>query len=155
MTANRANFPIASMCTVFGVSRSGCYAWRVRRPSARAMADRALSDRIAASHERSGGTYGAPRVHADLGADGVCVGRQRVERLMKQAGLAGVSRRRSTRTTIRDQRVRPANGLVDRTFLAEKPNQLWVADITCVPTWAGFLYLAVVLDAFSRVRHCA
>ncbi len=150
MTANQANFPVASMCVVFGVSRSGYYAWRDRQPSARAVADRALSDRIAVSHERSGGTYGVPRVHADLGADGVCVGRKRVERLMKQAGLAGVSRRRSTRTTIRDQRVRPANDLVDRNFFAEKPNQLWVADITYVPTWAGFLYLAVVLDAFSR-----
>jgi putative transposase len=138
------------MCAVFGVSRSGFYAWRDRRPSARRVADDALSDRVAAAHERSGGTYGAPRVHADLAAEGVRVGRKRVERLMKQAGLAGVSRRRSPRTTIRDARVRPASDLVDRNFFAEKPNQLWVADITYIPTWAGFLYLAVVLDAYSR-----
>jgi putative transposase len=150
MTANQAVFPIALMCGVFGVSRSGFYAWRDRRPSARRVADDALSLRVATAHERSGGTYGAPRVHADLAAEGVRVGRKRVERLMKQAGLAGVSRRRSPRTTIRDARVRPASDLVDRNFFAEKPNQLWVADITYIPTWAGFLYLAVVLDAFSR-----
>jgi putative transposase len=150
MTANQAEFSVSLMCAVFGVSRSGFYAWRDRRPSARRIEDDALSDRIAASHERSGGTYGAPRIHADLAADGVHIGRKRVEKLMRQAGLAGVSRRRSTRTTIRDERVRPASDLVDRNFFAEKPNQLWVADITYIPTWAGFLYLAVVLDAFSR-----
>ena len=78
------------------------------------------------------------------------MGRKRVERLMKTAGIAGVSRRKSARTTARDERLRPASDLVDRNFHADEPNRLWVADITYVPTWAGFLYLAVVLDAFSR-----
>lgn len=101
-------------------------------------------------HDRSGGTYGAPRIHADLVEAGVSVGRKRVERLMRAAGIAGVSRRRFARTTIRDERVRPAADLVDRDFSAERPDALWVADITYIATWTGFLYLAVVLDAFSR-----
>jgi putative transposase len=150
MTANQAVHPIEVMCAVLGVSRSGFYAWRTRRPSARARADAELADRIRTVHERSAGTYGAPRIHAELADAGVRVGRKRVERLMRGAGLAGVSRRRRASTTIRDERVRPAADLVDRRFQAEKPNQLWVADITYIPTWAGFLYLAVVLDAFSR-----
>lgn len=87
---------------------------------------------------------------ADLAAAGVRVGRKRVERLIKQAAIQGVSRRKATRTTFRDDRVRPASALVDHNVSAEKPDQLWVADITYIPTWAGFLYLAVVLDAFSR-----
>ena len=97
-----------------------------------------------------GGTYGVPRVHAELEAEGVRVGRKRVARLMRGAGLAGVSRRKGARTTQRRQEARPAPDLVDRNFTAEAPDRLWVADITYVPTWAGFLYLAVALDAFSR-----
>lgn len=150
MTTNQACFPIKAMCQVFGVSRSGFYAWRDRVPCARRAEDAALSQRIAAIHVASRQTYGAPRIHAELRENGMAIGRKRVERLMKAGGLVGVSRRRSTRTTIRDQRVRPALDLVDRNFYAEAPNQLWVADITYIPTWAGFLYLAVVLDAFSR-----
>ena len=150
MTANQAVFPIARMSALFGVLRSGFYAWQQRPLSNRAVADAELTKRIAACHQHSGGTYGAPRIHAELADAGTCVGRKRVERLMKQAGITGVSRRGSTRTTIRDQRVRPACDLVDRNFHADRPDQLWVADITYVPTWAGFLYLAVVLDAFSR-----
>jgi putative transposase len=150
MTANQAVFPIASMGAVLGVSRSGFYAHRSRPASARALADAELTEKIAAFHERSQGTYGAPRIHADLAEAGISVGRKRVERLMQQAGLAGVSRRRFARTTIRDERVRPAADLVDRDFMAEKPDKLWVADITYIATWTGFLYLAVVLDAFSR-----
>ena len=132
------------------VSRSGFYAWRSREPSSRDVADQELSKLIREIHDASRQTYGTPRVHAELAARGVHVGRKRVERLMKQAGLVGVSRRRSVRTTVRDDRVRPSADLVDRNFYAEKPNELWVADITYVPTWAGFLYLAIVLDAFSR-----
>ena len=150
MTANQAVFPIEVMCAVLGVSRSGFYAWRSRRPSARAEADRALTERIRRVHRHADGTYGAPRVHAELADVGVRVGRKRVERLMRQAGLVGVSRRRHARTTIRAARVRPAADLVDRNFQVEAPNQLWVADITYVPTWTGLLFLAVVLDAFSR-----
>lgn len=150
MTANQALYPIETMAKTLGVSRSGFYAWSSRSPSARAMADGDLAGRIKAIHQTSRQIYGAPRVHAELADAGVHVGRKRVERLMKAAGLKGVSRRRGTRTTIRDERLRPASDLVDRNFYAHEPNMLWVADITYVPTWAGFLYLAVVLDAFSR-----
>jgi putative transposase len=150
MTANQAMFSIATLSKTLGVSRSGFYAWRERAASARSKADAALSERIKAIHKASSETYGAPRIHAELVDDGIRVGRKRVERLMKAAGLTGVSRRKSTRTTVRDARLRPASDLVDRNFHADEPNRLWVADITYVPTWAGFLYLAVVLDAFSR-----
>ena len=101
-------------------------------------------------HAVSRGTYGAPRVHAELRAEGRAVSKKRIARLMRVAGIAGVSRRRGVITTRRDRDARPAPDLVDRNFTAERPNQLWVADITYVPTVAGFLYLAVVLDAFSR-----
>ena len=150
MTANQAMYPIETMAKTLGVSRSGFYAWSSRSPSARSMADGDLTGRIKTIHQASRQIYGAPRVHAELADAGVHVGRKRVERLMKAAGLKGVSRRRSTRTTIRDDRVRPASDLVDRNFYAHQPNALWVADITYVPSWGGFLYLAVVLDAYSR-----
>lgn len=150
MTANQAMFSITSMSKTLGVSRSGFYAWRERAAPARWKADASLTQRIRAIHAASSETYGAPRIHAELIDEGIRVGRKRVERLMKAAGLAGVSRRRSARTTVRDDRLRPASDLVDRNFHADAPNRLWVADITYVPTWAGFLYLAVVLDAFSR-----
>ena len=150
MTANQAVYPIETMAKTLGVSRSGFYAWYSRSPSARSMADGDLTGRIKTIHHASRQSYGAPRVHAELADAGVRVGRKRVERLMKAAGLKGVSRRRGTRTTIRDERLRPASDLVDRNFYAHEPNVLWVADITYVPTWTGFLYLAVVLDAFSR-----
>jgi putative transposase len=143
-------YPIATMCRLLGVSASGYHAWQERRPSPRACADVALLDRIRQIHVTSQGTYGAPRIHAELAAEGTHVGRKRVARLMRTAGLAGVSRRRWTCTTRRDARARPAPDLVDRDFSADRPDRLWVADITYVPTWAGFLYLAVVLDAFSR-----
>jgi putative transposase len=150
MTANQAVFPVSTMSAVLGASRSGFYARRRRPPSARTLADAELTERIVTFHDRSNGTYGAPRIHADLAEAGVHVGRKRVERLRRAAGIAGVSRRRFARTTIRDERVRPAADLVDRDFTAEKPDQLWVADITYIATWTGFLYLAVVLDACSR-----
>ena len=150
MTANQAVFPIRTMCRAFGVSRAGFYAWRDREPSQRARNDAVLTTRIRAIHEASRESYGAPRIHAELKEAGVGVGRKRIARLMKEEGLAGISRRRGMRTTFRDERVRPASDLVDRNFRAEAPDRLWVADITYVPTWAGFLYLAVVLDAFSR-----
>ena len=149
MSTNRAAFPIATMCRVLAVSASGYYAW-IRRPrSARALADAALTLKIRAAHSASKGTYGAPRIHAELIGQGVRIGKKRIARLMRAAGLAGVSRRRGVVTTWRDGG-RQAPDLVDRNFTADRPNVLWVADITYVPTWAGFLYLAVVLDAFSR-----
>jgi putative transposase len=138
------------MCRVLEVSTSGYYAWCKRSPSARAQADAELTSRMNAIHERSHETYGAPRVHAELEAEGIQVGRKRVARLMRTAGLVGVSRRKWITTTVRDRNARPAPDLVERNFVAPGPNRLWVADITYIPTWAGFLYLAVVLDAFSR-----
>lgn len=150
MTANQADFPVETMAKAMKVSRSGFYAWMRREPSGRDLADQELTAKIRRIHAASKRTCGAPRIHAELSAEGVHVGRKRVERLMKADGLAGVSRRKGARTTIRDERVRPACDLVDRNFYAEKPDQLWVADLTYVPTWAGFLYLAVVIDAFSR-----
>ena len=148
MSENQA-YPVATLCRVLGVSSSGYYAWSKRSPSRRARDDAVLIERIGAIHAASKGTYGAPRIHAELRATGRAVGKKRVARLMRHTDLAGVSRRRFVTTTVRngDQR---APDLVDRDFTAEGPNLLWVADITFVPTWTGFLYLAVTLDAFSR-----
>ncbi|MBF9052470.1 IS3 family transposase, partial [Roseobacter sp. HKCCD9010] len=150
MTANQAEYSIQMMSRTLRVSRSGFYAYHSRPTSARQIADEALTKRIATIHKSSKETYGAPRIHAELADEGVFVGRKRVERLMLAKGLRGVSRRKFVVTTERDPRVRPAVDLVDRNFYADAPNVLWVADITYVPTWAGFLYLAVVLDAYSR-----
>ena len=138
------------MCRVLGVSRSGFYAWDRRVPSPRLREGQELAQRIKDIHERSHGTYGAPRIHAELAAEGVHVGRKRVARLMRENRIRGVSRRKWTTTTVRDHTASPAPDLVKRHFAAAGPNQLWVADITYVPTGAGFLYLAVVLDAWSR-----
>jgi putative transposase len=138
------------MCRMLEVSTSGYYAWGKRSPSKRSRADADLLERIRAIHQESRGTYGTPRVHAELDAQGIHVGRKRVARLMRHAGLAGVSRRRKWRTTIRDKHARPAPDLVGRDFSAAGPDRLWVADITYIPTLIGFLYLAVVLDAWSR-----
>ena len=151
IAAEEANHPISRLCRVLGVSRSGFYGWRSRPPSARAEADAALTKTIRRVHAGSRGTYGAPRVHAELAEEhGVRCGRKRVARLMRTAGLVGCHRRRAPRTTRRDRAAAPAPDLVRRAFAAAAPNALWTADITYLPTWSGFLYLAVVLDAFSR-----
>ena len=151
MSANQACFPVAPMARVLGVSKAGYYAWAHRPPSAHAVADAALLKRVRTSHASSRQTYGAPRVHADLRTCGEKHGRKRIARLMRHAGLVGASHRHGGPTTTRrDQDARPAPDLVDRNFAASRPDQLWVADITYVPTATGFLYLAVVLDAWSR-----
>ena len=111
---------------------------------------RSCFDRIKEFHSRSDGTYGVPRIHADLIAEGIHVGRKRIARLMRVAGLAGVSRRKWITTTVRDREAKAATDLVERDFTAKGPNELWVADITYIPTWEGFLYLSVVLDVWSR-----
>jgi len=149
VSENRARYPIVVMCRILGVSPSGYYAWVKRPASERAAMDAALIAEIRTAHTASKGTYGAPRVQIDLAEAGIHVSRKRVARLMRNAGLAGVSRRKHIVTTVRDG-ARQAPDLVDRNFTADQPNMLWVADITYIPTWAGFLYLAVVLDAFSR-----
>ena len=150
MSANQALFSIRAMCRVLEVSASGYYAWCKRLISARTKENKSLQQRIEAIHRRSRQTYGAPRIHAELREEGTRIGRKRVARLMKESALRGVSRRRSTVTTRRDRSRRPAPDLVERKFVADKANVLWVADITYVPTWVGFLYLAVVLDVWSR-----
>jgi len=150
MKANQAHYPVATMCRVLEVSASGYYAWLKRAPSRRGREDALLTNRIRWIHLRSKGTYGAPRVHAELADEGAHVGRKRVARLMRAAGLRGVSRRKYFPTTVREPRQRPAPDLVDRNFKVDGPNRLWVADITYIPTWAGHLYLAVVVDAWSR-----
>ncbi len=109
-----------------------------------------MTEVISEIHAMSAGAYGAPMIHAELADRGIHVGRKRVARLMKAAGLQGVTRRKKAWTTKRDVNLRPAPDLVDRRFKADGPNKLWVADITYIPTWAGFLYLAVVLDVWSR-----
>lgn len=151
IAARRAEHSIKIMCRVLEVSRSGFHAWAARQPSARAVADGALSERIAEIHTESRETYGSPRVHAELRlGDGILVGRKRVERLMRQAGLCGLIRRRRGRTTIRVPGVRTAPDLVERDFDPAAPNRLWCADITYVRTWEGWLYLASVMDCYSR-----
>jgi putative transposase len=151
MSTNQALFPIAAMARVLGVSTAGYYAWRDRPPSAHAQADAALLKQVRTVHASSRHIYGAPRVHAQLRADGARHGRKRIARLMREAGLVGACHRQGGPTTTqRDKEARPAPDLVDRDFTAQARNQLWVADITFVPTSSGFLYLAVVLDAWSR-----
>lgn len=150
MRAHQGTHRVATVCRVLGVSARGYYAWQSRPCSARAQADQALLAQIRTIHDRSRGTYGTPRVHAELAAQGVHIGRKRVARLMQAAGLVGVSRRAFVTTTRRDPAARPAPDLVQRLFTAGGPDRLWVADITYIATWAGFLFLAVVLDAWSR-----
>lgn len=150
MKTHQAAHSMTTMCRVLDVSASGYYAWATRRPSRRAIDDARLLEQICAFHRASRGTYGAPRLHRDLRAAGVRVGRKRVARLLKQAGLRGVSRRKWPQTTVRAEHARPAPDLVQRQFTATSPNQLWVADITYIPTSSGMLFLAVVLDVWSR-----
>jgi putative transposase len=148
----KAHYPVRRMCRVLGVSPSGYWAWRRREPSARAHADAQLSAQIVQIHQSSRGTYGAPRIHAELATQGTRCGRKRVARLMRLVGIAGCHRRRTRiRTTRRDPAAPAAPDLVQRAFVAAAPNELWVSDITYVPTQQeGFLFLAVTLDVFSR-----
>ncbi len=150
MRAHRARYPVATQCRVLGVSTSGYYAWLKRLPSRGVRANARLLERIRTIHENSRQTYGSPRVHAELVAQGKCVSRKRVARLMREGGIRGVSRRRWTCTTRRDSEAPPAPDRVERDFSVSGADRLWVADFTYVPTWRGFLYLAVVLDAWSR-----
>lgn len=148
--ANQAEYAVRAMCRVLGVSPSGYYAWRDRPPSARAVENGRLLTRMREIHEFSRQTYGRLRMYAELRDDGWRVNHKRVGRLMALEGIQGASRRKKWRTTKRAKDARPAPDLVDRDFAADRSDQLWVADITYVPTWSGFLYLAVVVDAYSR-----
>ncbi len=151
MKANQATHPVGVMCRVLKISRSGFYAWLERPMSARARRDLWLTGKIEAIHRGSRGVYGSPMIHAELADDhGIRVARKRVARLMRAAGLRGTTLRRFIVTTTPDPQASRAVDLVDRRFYSEGPDRLWVADITYIPTWSGFLYLATVLDVYSR-----
>jgi putative transposase len=139
------------MCRVLGVNRTSFHDWERRPPSDRALTDAWLTEKIRQIHDASRGVYGAPRIHAELRLEhGIRVGRKRVARLMKAAGIAGVRPRQRWRTTIRVPGVAPATDLVERDFRPAGPNVLWVADITYLRSGEGWLYLAAVQDSYSR-----
>ena len=148
--AKKAQHPVSLLCSVLGVSRAGYYAWKQRPLSARQRRDGELIAQIDQIHRESQGTYGWPRIHAELRHRGVCVSRKRVARLMRQARLSGLIRRRRGKTTIQVPGIATAPDRVRRDFTPAGPNGLWVADLTEFATWEGKLYLAVVVDAFSR-----
>jgi putative transposase len=148
--AEKAHYPVLMLCAVLRVSRSGYYAWAKRSESARAKADAQLSVQIRAVHHKSRGSYGSPRVHAELRARGMHVGKKRVERLMRAQRLAARRRRRFRRTTDSRHNGPIAPNVIERQFDAQAPNQVWVTDVTYIPTGEGWLYLAVILDLFSR-----
>jgi len=151
IAAKKAEHSVKTMCRVLGVSRSGFHAWRRREPSARALEDERLTARIRELFALRRRVYGSPRIWSDLVLDdGERIGRRRVERLMRQAGLSGLQEKKWKTTTIRVPGVRVADDLLDRDFSATGPNQRWVADITYLRTWEGWLYLIAVQDLFSR-----
>lgn len=148
--AEKAVWPVRLMCEVLCVSRSGYYAWQGRPASARDQADAKLSVEIEAAHEAGRGFYGSPRVHRALRNNGRRVGRKRVARLMKDRGIAGKRRKKFCKTTDSKHPSPIAPNVLDRKFAVEQPNTAWVTDVTYVPTLQGWLYLAAILDLFSR-----
>lgn len=143
-------YPVACLCRVLGVARSGYYAWRKRSQSQRSQANRTLLEQIRRIHVASRGTYGSPRIHAELRAQGSCCSRKRVARVMRLAGMAGKCPRRRTCTTDGTHAWPIAANTLNRKFAATMPNMKWAADITYIATREGWLYLAVVMDLFSR-----
>ena len=148
--AHQVGYPITLLCRVLGVARSGYYAWVRRGVPAREQADQQLTERITTIYRESRQTYGSPRVHATLRHAGVRCGRKRVARLMRQTALTGCRARRRSRTTRSDPVHVPAPNLIERRFTVAQLDQLWAGDITYIPTWEGWLYLAVILDVCSR-----
>ena len=146
----RTQYPVRMMCQALKVSRSGYYGWRTRPVSQRVKADRELTGVIRRLHLDSYGVYGSPRIRAELAEEGYPVGRRKVARLMQQARLRGIPKRRFKVTTQRDPRHAVAKNLIEQDFTAKRPNQRWAADITYVSTHQGWLYLAVVMDLYSR-----
>jgi putative transposase len=152
ISAERARTPVSLACELLGVSRSGYYDWERRAPSDRALTDAWLIEQIEQIHAANRGVYGWRRIHAELRiAHGIRVSGKRVRRLMRQAGISGLVRRKRGRTTIRVPGVRVADDLVERQFRPAAPNVLWIADLTYLRTWEGWLYLAAVQDAYSRM----
>jgi putative transposase len=151
IAAEKTNYPVAVMCRVLNVSRTGFHNWERRAPSDRALTDAWLTEKIKQIHQESRGVYGVPRIHAELRIEhGIGVGRKRVARLMKAAGISGVTPRKRWKTTIRIPGITPATDLVERQFRPAAANVLWVADITYLRTGEGWLYLAAVQDTYSR-----
>jgi putative transposase len=151
IAAEKTNYPVAVMCRVLEVNRTSFHDWERRPPSDRALADAWLTEKIKQIHEQSRGVYGSPRIHAELRLEhGIRVGRKRVARLMKAAGVSGIRPRKRWQTTIRIPGITPATDLVQRDFRPDRPNVLWVADITYLRSGEGWLYLAAVQDAYSR-----
>jgi putative transposase len=149
----KANYPVTLLCRTLGVSPSGFYEWRARRdnPAPRTLADAALTERILSIHAMSRRSYGSPRIHAELVlGEGIRCGRKRVERLMRTAGIAGIYRRKGRGCTRSDPAATPEEDLVNRAFDPAEADRLWVMDVTEHPTAEGKVYLAIVLDAFSR-----
>jgi len=147
---HRDEFPVRRMCKVLEVSPSGYYVWRERPPSKREMANRKLTEKIRDAFEESGETYGSPRIYQVMRNQGLMCSKNRVARLMAGAGLQAKQARRFRSTTKRNRAHRAAPNLLNRDFGAERPNQKWLADITYIPTLEGWLYVAAVLDLFSR-----
>jgi putative transposase len=151
VAAERAAFPVRTLCRVVGVAASGFYAWLRRGPGRRRGDDRRMGERIGAIFEASRRTYGSPRVHAELRAEGVRVGRKRVARLMRESGLTPARRRRRVPRTTDSRHDHPvAPNLLDRKFAAERPDAVWLADISYIPTGEGWLYLAAIKDMATR-----
>ncbi len=151
IAAEKTGYPVAVMCRALEVNRTSFHDWERRAPSSRALTDAWLTEKIKEIHDTKRRVYGAPRIHAELRmAHGIRVGRKRVERLMSSAGISGLVPKKRGRTTIRVPGVRVADDLVERQFKPDAPNVLWLADITYLRSWEGWLYLAAVQDAYSR-----
>ena len=150
IAAEKAVYPVGVLCDVLEVSRSGYYAWSKRPEPARAKSDAQLKAQIAAVHEKSRSTYGSPRVHAALRGKGVRVGKKRVERLMREDGIKARQKRRFRRTTDSNHTHPIAPNVLDRNFTVTAPNKVWVTDVTYIATDEGWMYLAAILDLFSR-----
>ena len=150
ITAEKAQYPVSLLCSLLEVSRSGYYAWCIRPPSQRAIADSELAEEIRTIHEDSVRRYGSPRIHEELVANDTHVGRKRVARLMKEAGLSARTKRRFVKTTDSKHDFPIAPNLLQRDFSADAPNEVWVGDITYLDTREGWLYLAVLIDLYSR-----
>ena len=147
---HRSEFPVIQMCKVLDVSPSGYYAWRGRPVSEREMANRELTDKIKVAFKESGETYGSPRIYQVMRKLGLMCSQNRVARLMRKEGLRAKQSRRLRATTKRNKAHRAAPNRLNRDFSAERPNQKWLTDITYIPTLEGWLYLAAILDLFSR-----
>ncbi len=148
--AEKASSTVSMLCAALGVSRAGFYAWKKRKPSKRERQDRRLTTAIVDIFERSMATYGSPRIHAELIDEGERLGRKRVARLMRLRGLRAVFPKRRKKRAPPGVELAPAGNILNRQFDVAAPNRCWAADITYVWTWQGWLYLAVVIDLFSR-----